>query len=150
MKVAILGKLPSKFLAPFDDKEYKIWGCNVHKDFELLPRFDLWFDIHKNPSIYDDDIRQKLITREKYPLGEVLNLLGGYYLNNSISYMVMYAVLLGAEEIRLYGVRLENDHENRTKQLQNLREILFYCKGKGIKVWSYEDNVLAGYPLYGS
>lgn len=149
MKVAILGKLPSKFLAPFDDKEYQIWGCNVHKDFELLPRYDLWFDIHKQPSIYSMK-PNKLITRENYPLDEVISLLGGFYLNNSISYMVMYAVLKGAEEIRLCGIRLENDHENRTKQLQNLREILFFCKGRGIKVFSVEGNVLAGYPLYGA
>ena len=149
MKVAILGKLPSKFLAPFEDKEYQIWGCNVHKDFELLPRFDLWFDIHKNPSKYNIT-SDRLVTRQNYPLNEVISLLGGFYLNNSISYMIMYAVLKGATEIGLYGVRLCCEDEIRTQQLANVREILFYCKGKGIKVYSAEPNVLAGYPLYGA
>lgn len=146
MKVAILGKLPSKFLAPFEDKEWQIWGCNVHKDMAKIKRYDLWFDIHNNPSKYD--ITSDIITRQNYPLDEVLSLLGGYYLNNSISYMIMYAVLKGATEIGLYGVRLECGEEIRTQQLQNTREILFYCKGRGIKVFSIEENVLAGYPLY--
>ena len=149
LKVAILGKLPSKYQAPFADTTFQIWGCNVH-DMSKIPRFDLWFDIHKNISSYNENIRAKLITRDKYPLEKVLDLLGGNYLNNSISYMIMYAVLQGATEIALFGVSLSNGEEIRTKQLNNLREILFYCKGRGIKVSSIEENVLATYPLYGA
>lgn len=148
MKVAILGKLPSKFLAPFEDKEWQIWGCNVHKDMDKIKRYDLWFDIHKNPSIYNIP-SNKLITRDKYPLDEVVSLLGGFYLNNSISYMIMYAVLQGATDIELYGVKLCCGEEIRTQQLQNVREILFFCKGKGINVFSIEKNVTEGYALYG-
>ena len=143
LKVAILGKLPSKMYAPFDDDTWQIWSCNVHK----IPRFDLWFDIHTNPSKYNIT-PDRLITAKSYPLEDVKRLLGGSYLNNSISYMVMYAVLKGAKEIALYGVALNTGEEIRTKQLNNLREILFYCKGRGIKVTSYEQNVLAEYPLY--
>ena len=143
-KVAILGKLPSKMYAPFDDPEWEIWTCNKHK----IPRFTRWFDIHKNPSLYDNDINEKLITLDKYPLEEVIDLLDGYYLNNSISYMIMYAVLLNASHISLFGVRLDTGGEIRTHQLQNVRECLFFAKGRGIKVSSYEDNVLKEYPLY--
>ena len=150
LKVAIIGKLPSKWEAFKLDESWEIWGCNRHIDMDKMPRITRWFDIHKNISSYNENISSKLITRDKYPLEKVLDLLGGNYLNNSISYMVMYAVLLNAEEIRLYGIRLENDTENRTKQLQNLREILFYCKAKNIKIWSIEDNILAEYPLYGA
>ena len=150
LKVAIIGKLPSKYQAPFDDTSWQIYGCNVHSDFDKLPRFNLWFDIHKNISSYNENIRAKLITRDKYPLEKVLDLLGGNYLNNSISYMIMYAVLQGATEIALFGVRLDNDLENRTHQKNNVEQILFFCKGRGIKVWSYEPNILKEFPLYGA
>ena len=149
LKVAIIGKLPSKYQAPFADTTWAIYGCNKHVDMAKIPRYSLWFDIHRNPSNYTIP-PDKLITRDKYPLEEVTSLLGGNYLNNSISYMVMYAVLQGATDISLYGVSLSTGEEIRTKQLNNLREILFYCKGKNIKVSSYESNVLAEYPLYGS
>lgn len=132
--------------APFDDPEWEIWTCNKHR----IPRFDLWFDIHKNISSYNENIRAKLITRDKYPLEEVISLLDGYYLNNSISYMIMYAVLQDAKEIALFGVRMDNDQENRTHQKINVEQILFFCKGRGIKVWSYEPNILAQFPLYGA
>lgn len=148
LKVAILGKLPSKYQAPFADTTWQIWGCNVHHDMTNIPRFDLWFDIHKNISSYNENIRAKLITRDKYPLEKVLDLLGGNYLNNSISYMIMYAVLLNASDISLFGVRLDTGGEIRTHQLQNVRECLFFAKGRGIKVSSYENNVLKEYPLY--
>ena len=147
LKVAILGKLPSKYQAPFADTTFQIWGCNVH-DMSKIPRFDLWFDLHSNPSVYNIP-NNKLILHKDYPLDEAISLVGGSYFNNSISYMIAYAILKGAEEIRLYGVRLDNGEEIRTKQLQNVRELLFFAKGRGIKVYSYEDNVLANYKLYG-
>ena len=31
-KVAILGKLPTKFKAPFDDKKWDIWTLNYHNE----------------------------------------------------------------------------------------------------------------------
>jgi hypothetical protein len=37
-KVAILGKLPTKFNAPFDNKKWDIWTLNKHIDCEKLPR----------------------------------------------------------------------------------------------------------------
>ena len=63
--------------------------------------------------------------------------------------MIAYAILQGAGEIGLWGVRLDNGEEIRTRQLQNVRELLFFAKGKGIKVSSYENNVLENYKLYG-
>ena len=148
LKVAILGKLPSKYQAPFADTTWQIWGCNVHKDFSNIPKFDLWFDLHANPPSYDID-KDKLITSDLYPLNEAIELLGGCYFNNSISYMIAYAILQGASEISLYGVRLDTGEEIRGKQLNNVRELLFFAKGRGIKVYSYEDNILRFYNLYG-
>ena len=144
-KVAILGKLPTKFKAPFEDKEWDIWTLNKHIDCEKLPRVDLWFDIHSR-GIYE----KANITRENYPFKEAEELAGGQYFNNSISYMIAYAILKGYKEIALYGMRFTTDNEHRRGEYQNVREWIFYCKGKGIKVTAPEDSImLQEYKLYG-
>lgn len=143
-KVAILGKLETKFKAPFDDNSWDIWGFNWHKI--MPPRYTLWFDIHScgvNP-IAD-------ITRENFPFKECEELVGGQYFNNTVSYLIAYAVLKGYQEIALYGIRfLRDTDEQRGGQYNNVRELLFYCKGKGIKVSApYDQIMLKEYPLYG-
>lgn len=143
-KVAILGKLDTKFKAPFDDTNWDIWAFNYHK--EQLPRITRWFDIHaKNPN------PKASITRENFPFTEVNNLVGGQYFNNSVSYLIAYAILQGYEEIALYGMRFNAEHEvRRNGEYQNVRELLFFAKAKDIKVTApYDMAMLAQYPLYG-
>lgn len=147
-KIAIIGKLPSKFKAPFNDKDWCIWGCNVHSDMKQIPRFDLWFDLHINPATYKGIHKSKLITATKYPYKDAIELLGGRYFNSSMIYMVVYAILQGATDIALYGVRLDSPDEVRTQQLNVLRNVLFFAKGRGINVTSIEDNILTEYELY--
>jgi len=148
MKVAILGKLPSKFKAPFNDDSWQIWGCNVHEDMNSISRYNLWFDIHSFIVDYPNIPEHKLIRRNMYPLEQAIKLVGGEYFNNSIPYMIAYAILEGATEIALYGVGLRSPEEDRTHQLQNVRELLFFAKGRGIKVYSEEGNVLQEWELY--
>ena len=141
-KVAILGKLVSKYNAPFEDMSYDIWTCNYN---EPLPRVDRIFDIHAhgaNP--------KATITRSNYPFREAEKLVGGQYFNNSFSYMIAFAVLLQYKEIELYGVRLYDDHEIREHQRQNVRELIFFARGRGIKVTAPADEcLLEEYSLYG-
>lgn len=142
-KVAILGKLPSKFDAPFDDPNWDIWTMNYHK--EQLPRITQWFDIHSSGANPRADI-----TKDNYPFNEAIELVGGRYFNNSVSYMIAYAILQGYKEIALYGMRFLDDTEQRTFQKQNVRELCFFARGKGIKVTApAAKSLLAGYPLYG-
>lgn len=142
-KVAILGKLPTKLKAPFDNKSWDIWTCNYHK--EELSRITLWFDIHANKPNPKANI-----TRENYPFKEVENMLGGQYINNSFSYMIAYAVYKGYTEIALYGAQFLNDQERRTGQYFNVREMIFFAKGRGIKVTApYDSIMLNEYELYG-
>lgn len=144
-KVAILGKLPTKFKAPFDDKSFDIWTMNKHVDYSKLPRVTLLFDIHaKNPNPLAN------ITRENYPFKEVEKMLGGNYFNNSVSYMIAYAILKGYKEIALYGTRFHRDFEHRKLEYQNARELIFFAKGKGVKVTAPEDEImLKEYRYYG-
>lgn len=149
MKIAIIGKMHSKFYAPYWDKDWQIWGCNKHKDFATIPRYDLWFDIHKHPQAYPEIPQNKLILRDNNFIEWCNKELGGNYLNGSIAYMLMYAIKLGATEISLYGCGFYLDSEVRGQQLQNVRELLFYCKGKGIKVYSIEESLTKEYEIYG-
>ena len=144
-KVAILGKLQTKFKAPFDDKSFDIWTLNFHKDYDKLPRIDLLFDIHEKNFNPKADIK-----RTNYPFEEAEMLLGGNYFNNSISYMIAFAILKGYKEIVLYGMRFLGNEPKRTAEYQNVRELIFFAKGMGIKIYAPEDKImLKEYEYYG-
>lgn len=149
MKVAILGKLNDKFFAPFDDESWQIWGCNVHKDFYQLPRYDLWFDIHKKPSIYKYIPREKLILREDSRRDEIIKQMGGNWLNNSMCYMLGYAYLLGATDVAFYGCSLNDDTESRQGQRNALREMRMWCLGRGMhSITGSDPDLFREYSTY--
>jgi len=144
-KVAILGKLTTKYKAPFDDKTFDIWCFNKHEDEENIPRVDLWFDIHKN-KIFKPDAE---MGRESINVDKLIELVGGNYFNNTVSYLIAYAILQGYEEIYLYGMRFNLDFEQRKKEYQNVRELIFFAKGKGLKLFApYDEVMLEDYNLY--
>ena len=144
-KVAILGKIETKFRAPFADSSYDIWSMNIHADADKLPRVDLWFDIHARGANPNADI-----TRINFPFRECEELVDGQYFNNSVSYMIAYAILKGYKEIALFGMNFNCDKESRRREYQNVRELIFFAKGKGIKVTAPADNVmLQEYEYYG-
>jgi hypothetical protein len=150
MKVSIIGKLQSKFKAPFDDPSWEIWGCNNHYDMINIPRYTLWFDIHKDHRGYNPSIdRSKLITIEDFPMQEAINLRRGYYFTNSMDYMIAYAILQGVTDISFYGAKLiGTQEEKRTNQLHCTREWIAFAQGKGINVTSIEPELLKPYSFY--
>ena len=128
-KIAILGKLETKYNAPFDDTSWEIWSMNKHWDEDMIPRVDVWFDIHKVPQKEDADI-----LRDDFPFEECHKLAGGNYFNNITSYLIAYAILQEAEDIALYGMRFISDHNHRSLELDNVRQWIFFAKGRGINV----------------
>lgn len=144
-KVAILGKLPTKFKAPFDDLEYDIWAFNWHTDADKLKRIDKWFDIHRhNPN------PKSTIFRTSFPFQECVQLVGGNYFNNTVSYLIAYAILEGYTEIELYGMRFDSEGEKRKQEYHNVRELMFFAKGRGIKISCPVDEPLRReYEIYG-
>lgn len=144
-KVAILGKLETKFKAPFDDYNFDIWVYNYHVDYHKIPRVTTWFDLHKvKPNPRAD------IIQDNFPFEKCIDLVGGKYFNNTASWLIAYAILEGYEEIHLYGMRFQSDAEQRFLQYENVRELLFFAKGKGITVKTpYDTIMLCHYPLYG-
>lgn len=143
-KVAILGKLDTKLKAPFDNPEWDIWSVNRRPNEEPLPRVDLWFDLHFTPFTEGQDF-----TRDNFPFKETEKLLGGHYFNNTVSYVIAYAIIKGYREIALYGMRFTTSAEKHIKQYENVRELIFFAKGKGIIVTAPFDEIMtAQYPEY--
>lgn len=134
-KIVILGKLETKYDAPFEDNSYEIWSMNKHKDELLIPRVDKWFDLHLEPKKTDADI-----LREDFPFEECHNLVGGKYFVTTAAYLIAYAILQGATDIYLYGMRFTIDHERRSRELHNTRELIFFAKGRGINVFIPSDK----------
>ena len=142
-KVAIVGKLPTKHKAPYNDTDWEIWSVN-RRENEELPRVDLWFDLHFEPFSKGQDF-----TRENFPFDDIEAMLGGHYFNNTVSYVIAYAIYKGYKEIALYGMRFNNEAEMKIKQYENVRELIFFAKGRGITVTAPEDEVMvAEYPVY--
>ena len=144
-KLAILGKLSTKFKAPFDNPDYDIWGFNYHTDFKRIKRFTKWFDIHaKNPNPIAD------YTRQNFPFKECEELVGGQYFNNTVSYLIAFAILQGYKDIELYGMRFNSGEEIRKQEYHNTRELIFFAKGKGVNISAPFDEVMfKQYQLYG-
>lgn len=143
-KVAILGKLYTRYKAPFADESWDIWSVNKREGESALPRCDLWFDLHYQPFSNDQDI-----FRKDFPFKEVDEMLGGHYFNNSISYVIGYAILKGYKEIALYGMNFLTEAEQKIKQYENVRELIFFAKGRGIKVTApWDEIMLEEYPEY--
>ena len=143
-KVAILGKLNTRVQAPFGDISWDIWSVNRRPNEEKLPRVDLWFDLHFEPFTSGQDF-----TRENFPFEEIERMLGGHYFNNTISYVIAYAILKGYKEIALYGMNFSTAAEKQIKQYENVRELIFFAKGKGIKVTAPYDKIMVQeYPQY--
>ena len=160
-KVAIIGKTDQKWKAPFNNEEWQIWGCNYHNDMGKI-KWDLWFDIHEkiHPLLLDyfnkhPERRNNLITKDNYPIKAVLGMgIGGLdnssFLNQSMSYMLAFAILYKVKEVRFYGCSLNHDSEDRTAQKQALRELIMFARGRGIIVESYDKNLIKGYNHYGA
>lgn len=133
-KICILGKLSTKFEAPFDDKSWEIWAFNKHSDAHLLPRVDKWFDLHP----YAED-HKVAYTIKNFPFKACEELVGGEYFNNCLSYLIAFAILKKATDIALYGCNFDADAKERGRELANVRELIFFARGKGVKVTAPED-----------
>lgn len=133
-KIAILGKLETKFLAPFKDHSWEIWSMNKHDDENQIPRVDVWFDFHK---VRND---RAIFTRDNFPFQECYNLIGGEYFNNTTALLIAFAIIKGAKEIALFGSRFYSDNEKRRNELQNVQNMIFFAKGRGIKVTMPADE----------
>ena len=134
-EICIIGKLETKFLAPFDNPDVEIWSMNSHYDEVMIPRVDKWFDLHYAPTKENADY-----TIENFPFEECNNLMGKRFCTTS-TYLIAFAILQGADKISLYGMRFTPDgNERRERELHNVREWICFCLGRGIEIEICEED----------
>lgn len=141
--IQILGKLSSKYLADFEDKDSEIWSMNLHDDAFLLPRVDKWFDLHENPIL-----QQAHFNKHNFPFEECHKLVKGRRFCTTSAYLMAFAILQGATKISLYGMKFIPDHARRVRELHNVREMLFFCLGRGIEINICEEDKPYLFPEY--
>ena len=136
MHIQILGKLETKYNCDWEDTDSQIWSMNSHWDQDLLPRVDKWFDLHEVPTREVSDY-----TKENFPFEECHELVHGKRFCTTAAYLIAFAVLQGAKKISLYGMRFTPDHERRIRELHNVREMIYFCWGRGIEVYVCPEDV---------
>lgn len=134
----ILGKLESKYLCPYyDNTDIIITSMNSHWDEYLIPRVDLWFDLHENPTKKNANF-----TKSNFPFDKCHNLLGGRYFCSTMSYIIAWCILEGAEKISIYGCRYTDDGNiRRQRELHNVRELIWFAKGHGVEVEICDEDI---------
>lgn len=135
-EICILGKLQTKYLAPFD-KDIEIWSMNLHDDEFLIPRVDKWFDLHTIPQKISADY-----TKDNFPFEECHKLVNGRRFCSTMAYMIAFAILQNVDKISIYGCKFTDDgNVRRQRELHNVRELLFFAMGKGIEIDICKDDV---------
>lgn len=160
-KIAIVARAGTSALAPFHDPSWEIWGL----PWILYPRLDCAFEIHtqqcvdeSNESddwiprfrerhddalVYCDPSRLHLFRRTAtYPFDEIRLSLPRRYLENSIAYVLAYAIHLRPAEIGLYGVHMFAGYEAAFAQ-GSVQYLVGLADGRGIKV-----HIPPGSPLF--
>lgn len=155
-KIAIVcGSPSSEFLAPFDDKSWDIWVLGnrinrfLEKDLRVSAIFEIHDDLREHGNIeayanYLVGLNIPMIVGDKFPIidehvkrfpyDKAKELYGQTYLTSSSAYMMAMAILLGAEEIAIYGVDMAVDDHEYFWQRPCMEAWIGFAKGKGIKV----------------
>lgn len=95
-------------------------------------RVNAYFCMHKDQNI---DFKGEVINLDNFPIPEVENKFGKCQFNNSVSFMIAYAILKGATKISLWGI----DIEKRSEYEFERPNVLFWigrAKGLGLEVYS--------------
>lgn len=132
----ILGKLQSKYDFRDYNDDVTVISMNKHFDAEFLERVDYWFDLHENP-----ENKEAQFTKQNFPFEECHKLVGRRFYT-TMAYMIAWCVLQNADKISIYGAKFTDDGNiRRQRELHNVREMLFYCMGKGIEIFINPNDI---------
>jgi hypothetical protein len=170
LKVALIGTAPSsRMLAPYNDPTWKIWCCSPG-NMNVVPRFDVWFELHGNMlwSEYKDSYGLAYVEWLKkltvplfmqsqewcpnaitFPMREMVAEFGGDFFTSSFTWMMAFAIKSGASEIALYGI----DMASRDEYILQRPGFYFFrtmARMRGIKVIApHESDIMQPPGLYG-
>ena len=152
-KIAVVGTAQSSVHAPIDDKSYEIWGVGYRGDH--ITRCDRWFEIHRLDGLRDGPEWRPLLRKwakdcemvmfwpeplgpriMQYPVEEIKNRFGTYFMTSSLSWMVALAIHEHTNgnpvsSIGVWGVDMEFGTEYR-EQRSGLRHFLALARELGI------------------
>jgi hypothetical protein len=175
-KVAIIGTAPyHKLLAPFDDEAWEIWPCSPGNK-GVYKRVTRWFELHgvddcKGPEnndwnksyfdwlntqtfpVYMQEPNELVPQAKVFPIKAWLREfgdLGRMAASSSISLMIGFAIMEGAETIGIFGVDMAADEEQYGGQKLGCLIMMKLAKERGINVEVPLSSCLATMPpLYG-
>jgi len=170
LKIALVGTAPSsRDLAPFKDPTWTIWACSPGNAHGVIPRWDVWFEVHSNllwqeaasyGPPYVEWLKQQtcpiymqdsslIPNATPLPIKELVNEFGKYFFTSSFAYMLAMAIRAGAKEIALFGIDMASKDEYMQQRpgghyfMQKAAE-----RGIIVKV-PYESDLAQPPPLYG-
>lgn len=158
-------------LAPWEDKSIEIWGMNEGYSDPFMKRYDRWFQLHPrwnfarpdNPNdvrhfdwlreereypIYMQELFPDIPGCIRFPIEEIIELIGVPYITSTVAMMLLFAYLEGFERIELYGIEMVSETEYGY-QKPGGEFVLGWLKGKGIDIWMPPSCSLLKAPVYG-
>ena len=150
-KVAIVGFTDHRVQAlELDRSEWEIWGLNELHRYHSWELFDRWFEVHKREDIEQDEQHIEAMAAMgipvymqrhhddipnsvAFPRERIMEALDSGYFTSSIAWEVAMALMMGFEEIHVYGVDMAQETEY-AEQRNCLEFWLGYARGRGCKV----------------
>ena len=124
-KIRLMGKGKGYELTP-DNDDFELWGLNGHLfDIKKLDKIFMMDVLDEMPSVVSgtwevkdmveklNELKIPLVSpyryeeipmSEAFPLNEAVREFGIPYFNNTIAYMICYALLKGVQELQLWGI----------------------------------------------
>lgn len=154
MKVILIGSADNWQDAPLEGETWGIHAVCLHRDVKMvwhLHRFEEEYysgaaDSETKIKEYVNENKIPMMclnkhddipTSMEFPIEDMFP----QYSESSISYMVWYAIHIGATEIELYGIMMAAFDEYH-EQLKSVEYWIGYARGKGIKVTINEPTAI--------
>ena len=161
--------------APFGEEDWELWGINrLHTVADAKEqKFDRWFNLHDLQKFHGEDkehldflkgfagpvyLRPQDVAKfdipnaVPFPADEMVKRFGGYF-NNTISWLLAYAISLDPAELGVYGVDMAQDtlmNAEYSQQRPSCEYFLGVASGLGITIHMPKgSDLLKSTHLYG-
>jgi len=131
VKIAIVGSGPDADQAPYKDDSWTIWAFS-RKQFNKIPRFDLWFELHDARNFQNYELRdglkgyseflkgEKIVLQKDFPKDALIERFGTWFFQTGqAAWMMAYAIMQGAQTIGLWGIDAIGPYKPQRIELQH-------------------------------
>ena len=168
LRIALLGAMPSRTLAPLEDPTWEVWSLNRILPLDVQGRFrsDRWFELHPWSAQDDADIawlRENPVPcytldswpwiphSVRFPVERIHAAFPRRYYTCTFAFQIALALIEGVQEIGLWGVDLPlGSPRERTVERACVEYWLGVAEGRGVTITLPEDCTMLWRPwLYG-